>query len=414
MVGHDRYRLLDELRGVAAVIVLIFHIATRGGGPVLFQNGYLAVDFFFMLSGFVMAEAYERRLEQGMSFAGFATRRLVRMMPVAMLGALAGGLYLLARAYAAPERSDPLAEVFAANMLNILILPKLWYGPATAWDMFPANGPLWSLFFEIGMNLVWAAFLIGRSTRTLALLTGASAVLLVVCGLHFGSLHLGWEVSSLLGGAARVSFGFGAGLLLHRLRSYLPGLGRRGAWLAVAALVYFLALPITAIGWTLAVVLVCLPAVLIIAVAAGREVALPGGALLGRLSFPLYGVHVPLIAAIGGALKFGARASGPASEPINGPVIGAASAGASSGAPLWGMLLLAPLILGISWGVLVLFDEPLRAWLTRRFVRSVAPSTESIGRESDSGLAGAQNGPVNVQTASEVNPFQCEEAFAAG
>lgn len=346
MVGHDRYRLLDEMRGIAALAVLIFHIGTRGGGPLLLPNGFLAVDFFFMLSGFVMAQAYEQRLLAGMSFAGFAARRLIRMAPLAVLGALIGGGYLVARAYAAPLRSDPLGEVLAGNLFNLLILPKLWHGRATGWEMFPANGPLWSLFFEIAVNLVWAAWLAGRSTRLIAGFVAASAVLLVVCGLHFGTLHLGWEVGSLLGGAARVGFGFGAGLLLHRVRGALPVMDHRAAAYALIIMVYFLALPVVAVAWELVVVLVCLPAILALAVAAGPQAVLPGGALLGRLSYPVYALHVPLIAMAAGARKL---------------------AGAAGGVQ-WSALWLVPALLGVAWAVLVWFDEPLRARLSRRWL----------------------------------------------
>jgi peptidoglycan/LPS O-acetylase OafA/YrhL len=373
MVAHDRYRLLDELRGVAAVAVLVFHIGTRGGGPVLLQNGYLAVDFFFMLSGFVLAEAYERRLAGRLSFAGFAARRLIRMAPVAMLGALIGGAYLVARVFAAPQRSDPLSEVLAGNLLNMLILPKLWHGRATGWELFPANGPLWSLFFEIAANLAWAAFLAGRSTRMVASAVAASAVLLVLCGLGFGTLHLGWEATSLIGGFARVGYGFGAGLLLHRLRAFLPVMDRRAAVIALLALVYFLALPIARVGWELAVTLVCLPAVL------------AGGALLGRLSYPLYGIHLPLIAMLAGALKYGGGA----------------------GATHWASLLLVPALLALSHAVLVWLDEPARAWLTRRLLAPVDSPP----------LARPENAPRRASgagTGSEVNLSPGDEAAPGG
>lgn len=392
MTRHDRYRLLDELRGIAAVIVLVFHIGTRGGGPVLFQNGHLAVDFFFMLSGFVIAEAYERRLQGSMSVGGFAVRRLIRMAPVAMLGALIGGAYLLARHAAAPTRSDPLAEVLAANALNLLILPKLWHGSATGWELFPANGPLWSLFFEIVINIVWAAILVQRTTRALVLLVAASAALLVVCGLHFGTVHLGWEVPSLLGGVARVSFGFGAGLLLHRRRAWLPVMDRRAAWLALAALVYFLALPLTTVGWTLAVVLVCLPAVMVVAVSAGREAVLPGGALLGRLSYPAYGLHLPLIALVCGALKYG-RGGGGAN---------------------WSMLLLVPFLLALSYAALVLFDEPLRTWLTRRFLNAPPQRPDSLGIGAILPLRALQRAKSGARTGSELNLSPGEKMTGTG
>ncbi|GEO00923.1 acetyltransferase [Novosphingobium sediminis] len=370
MGGHERYRLLDELRGVAAVAVLVFHIGTRGGGPMLLPNGFLAVDFFFMLSGFVIAEAYEARLQSGMTFGGFAARRLVRMAPVAMLGALAGGAYLVARAFAAPARSDPLFEVVGANLLNLLILPKLWQGRATGWELFPANGPLWSLFFEIAINLIWAAFLAGRSTRLLCLLVAVSAGFLVSLGLHFGTLHIGWEAVSLAGGAARVGFGFGIGLLLHRVRAGIPLMGHSSAVMALATLVYFLILPLPLLGWQLLIVLVCMPAVLLVAIAAGQEKVLPGGALLGRLSYPLYGTHVPLLALTAGALKYAGGVAG----------------------NHWTVLLLVPFLLAAAWAVLVWFDEPARVWLAR-FIpirtdsRAFVPAPRSVRRLQRAGAA---------------------------
>lgn len=343
MAAHQRYRLLDELRGVAAVAVLVFHIGTRAGGPPVVQNGFLAVDFFFMLSGFVIAEAYEKRLLSGMTFAGFAARRLVRMVPVAMFGAAIGGAYLVARAFAAPARSDPLSEVVGANLLNLMVLPKLWHGRATGWELFPSNGPLWSLLFEIAINFLWAAFLAGRSTRALFVLVAVSAGFVVALGLHFGTLDIGWEAVSLAGGAARVGFGFGIGLLLHRARAAIPPMGRPSAVIALTALVYFLVLPLSALGWQLLIVLLCMPAVLLVAVAAGREKVLPGGAWLGQLSYPLYGTHVPLLAVAAGALKY-----------AGGPAVGHGAA-----------LLLVPLLLAAAWAVLVLFDQPAQAWLAR-------------------------------------------------
>lgn len=356
MVAHERYRLLDELRGIAALAVLVFHIATRGGGPAMLPNGFLAVDFFFMLSGFVMAEAYEQRIAQGMRFSAFAARRLIRMAPAAMLGTAIGGAYLVARAFAAPGRSDPLAEVLGANVLSLLILPKLWHGRATGWELFPANGPLWSLFFEIAVNLAWAAFLAGRGTRVLVVLVAASAALLVLQGLHFGTLDLGWEAVSIAGGAARVGFGFGIGLLIHRMRGFLPRMRWMGGVFAVAALLYFLILPLTALGWQMAVVLVCMPAVLVLAVSSGDAAVVPAGGLLGRLSYPLYATHVPLIALSAGGFKY----------------VGL------GGGSHWAALLLAVPLLAAAWAALVWVDEPVRAWLNRRWLAC----GDSAGRRS--------------------------------
>jgi len=347
---RGRYALLDEMRGIAALAVCLFHIGTRAGGTQLFPNGYLAVDFFFMLSGFVLAEAYEARLVgtaeaagPQMSWASFALRRLVRMAPVAMLGAVLGGLYLIARWLVAPDRSDPLDQVLLGNALNLLILPKLWHGPATAGELFPANGPLWSLFFEIVANFAWAAFLVRRSTRFLAIGIGLSGLILVGAALRHGTLDLGWEASSFDGGLARVSFGLGCGLLLHRLRGHLPIMDPLAAPLAALALVYALALPVQQLAWTLFLVLAFLPCVLVLAVATGHYPAMPGGTWLGRISYPLYGIHVPLLAIVAGAVK----------RLMHGAPLGG-----------WGLMLVPPLLIA-AWYVLTRVDEPCRAVLAR-------------------------------------------------
>lgn len=358
--GHGgRFALLDELRGIAALAVCLFHIGTRATGVQLFPNGYLAVDFFFMLSGFVLAEAYEARLGQpgasgAMDWTGFARRRLVRMAPVAVFGAALGGLYLLARCLVAPERSDPLDQILLGNALNLLILPKLWFGAATGWELFPANGPLWSLFFEIVANLAWAAFLVRRSTPVLALLVVLSALAVMACAVRHGTLDMGWQASSLDGGLARVCFGFGVGLLLHRLRAALPIMAWIVAPIAALALVYALALPVQRLPWTLFLAMVFLPCVLILAVAAGRHAAVPGGTWLGRISYPLYGIHVPLLAIVAGAAK----------RLMHGAPLG-----------LWGLALVPPLLLA-AWLVLTRIDEPCRAALTRWLDQAGRPARQ--------------------------------------
>jgi peptidoglycan/LPS O-acetylase OafA/YrhL len=245
----------------------------------------------------------------------------------------------------------------------------------------------------------------------LARLVAASALALVCCGVYFGTLHLGWGAGSLIGGAARVSFGFGTGLLLHRCRALLPVMGRRAAWVVLAALVYLMALPLVAIGWTLAVVLLCLPAVLVIAVAAGQHAVLPGGAFLGRLSYPLYATHLPLIALIAliaGMLKYVGVAQG------------------------WPMLVLVPLLLAVAYRVLVGLDEPVRAWLARRFLRQVpqgaggaiqperdcGESRQAADRGWESPVSGepgiARQHAAELKTGSELNLSLREETATAG
>lgn len=373
--------LLDELRGLAALAVCLFHIGTRAGGLQLVPNGYLAVDFFFMLSGFVLAEAYEARLvapagarafnlpgagasqyhspqhglpERGppeLTLGEFALRRLVRMLPVAMLGTTIGALYLAARWVAAPDRSDPLDQILAGNLLNLILMPKLWQGPATLGELFPANGPLWSLFFELVANFVWAGWLAGRATAVIGAIVAIAAVALIITARRHGTLDMGWESGSLDGGLARVTFGFGVGLLLHRLRHHLPIMDPLAAPLAAFALLYALALPLQQTGWTLFLAMAFLPAVMVLAISAGRYHALPGGAWLGWVSYPLYGIHVPLLAIFAGATKHFASDAAPGG---------------------WALLLVVPLLAAAAL-VARHFDAPLRAALTAALERRRPP-----------------------------------------
>ena len=123
----------------------------------------------------------------------------------------------------------------------------------------------------------------------------------------------------------------------------------RAAAIALIALLYFLMLPVAAVLWELAVVLVCLPAIMALAIAAGHAAVLPGGALLGRLSYPLYGLHLPLIAMASGMLKYGGTVGG----------------------GHWSSMLLVLPLLAAAWAALTWFDEPLRARLAARWLPGI-------------------------------------------
>lgn len=297
---NERYELLDELRGIAALIVLLFHVGTRTGAPAIAANGYLAVDFFFMLSGFVIAQAYGKRLSSGMGFTDFTRRRLARMMPIVLLGVCLGTAYALTRWFAAPSRSDNLGGILASAALNGMLLPKWWHGQATGWEVFPINGPLWSLFFEVVINLAWAGLLVSRRPAVLVAATLASMIALILVAGHYRSMDLGWDLPTLPGGLARVSFGFLTGLLIHAARDRLPRLGKGAASLSVALIIAALVLPLHATPWLIALTVMVLPAALLLAVCAGHQHLIPGAGFLGAISYAVYGLHVPFLALYSG------------------------------------------------------------------------------------------------------------------
>ena len=98
LASKPHYEILDGLRGVAAVMVIIFHLfEAHAGGSHLTQiinHGYLAVDFFFMLSGFVIGYAYDDRWNR-MTVGTFFKRRIIRLHPMVIMGSIVGAAFFL-------------------------------------------------------------------------------------------------------------------------------------------------------------------------------------------------------------------------------------------------------------------------------------------------------------------------------
>lgn len=100
LASKPHYEILDGLRGVAAVMVVIFHLfeAHAGGNHLeqIINHGYLAVDFFFMLSGFVIGYAYDDRWNR-MSTVTFFKRRIIRLHPMVIVGSIVGAVFFFFR-----------------------------------------------------------------------------------------------------------------------------------------------------------------------------------------------------------------------------------------------------------------------------------------------------------------------------
>ncbi len=286
------------MRAIAALGVVFYHLP----GPlhVLAPRGYLAVDLFFLMSGFVIAAAYEARLLAGMGTGAFLLVRLKRLWPLYGLGVVLGVLVFSLIRFARPDAPFvfphmPLAAAIAASLA---FLPQLaaYGGPA-----FPFNSASWSLSVELFGNLAYAS--LARTLRTPLLAAFAAVGLcgLAVVAFKTGNLDVGVSSAGLAGGYVRFLFSFALGVLLYRLHAAgrLPAL-RAPAWLTLGAT----GLAFTGFAgggpiWDLVVVAGLFPAVVI----ASRE---PIGArrLAGAfawacaVSYPLYILHPPLIAAI--------------------------------------------------------------------------------------------------------------------
>src|ERR1700683_2829054 len=143
--GETRYYVLDGMRGIAAIAVMIYHFSLDTGSVFLI-NADLAVDFFFILSGFVIAHSYGGRLRNGMNPLEYIGKRLIRLYPMFVLGILIGApvLFLLERAGAA---NAPARFIVGSVLYNLLFLPDI--SNFQNGELFPANPPAWSLFFEM-------------------------------------------------------------------------------------------------------------------------------------------------------------------------------------------------------------------------------------------------------------------------
>jgi len=338
----NRYETLDALRGVAALAVVMFHLGVVKLEPGVMPHGYLAVDFFFVLSGFVIAHAYGRALTGGLGFGAFFRKRLVRLYPLAAAGVLMGLAVLLLKWRLFPDRVDSLPQIAASGGLNLLMLPTPFGGPASHHELFPGNGAMWSLFFELLVNLAWAAWLVRLRSRWLIAILALGGAGVVYSDLAHETGCLGNTVETFPAGFARVFYGFTLGVLLHRHQDRLRA--RSLAWgapLLVALLVIVVASPVSSIAWDVIGTLLVLPA--IIAVGVSQRSPPRVAKLLGDMSYPIYVLHFPIL-----AVTSGLRQS--VLSQVNVHILSTAAVLA---------------VLGASWVALKAYDEPVRRMLSR-------------------------------------------------
>ncbi len=233
--SRARYEVLDGLRGIAAMLVVCFHLLeahAENHFSQMLNHAYLAVDFFFVLSGFVIGYAYDARWgEGGLSTWGFVRRRLIRLQPMIAFGTLLGlavfPFTVMAEGW---EGRASVGAVMLCALLGALMIPVTPSHDVRGWEEnYPLNGSQWSLFFEYAANLLYVFVLRFLPTRWLALATLAAAMLSVgyVFSSSGGDYHGGWAFTpaGLETGFSRVLYTFMVGLLLSRLpwRLRVPG-----------------------------------------------------------------------------------------------------------------------------------------------------------------------------------------------
>ncbi len=289
----QRFLVLDGMRGIAAFAVLWGHAGFGFGAPWYPRHGYLAVDFFFALSGFVIAHAYTARVQAGLGFRAFAWRRLIRLYPMIFAGGVLGALAF------SPGWSGGADKLFWLNAASFVLLPL---GLAFHEAAFPANTPIWSLFFEVCANVAYyvaARRPGGDAMRAVLLIVGAAALLAVIAHLAGGVRDVGFSsIPSFLAGFPRVAVSFTAGVVIwqYRLHEHLPRLPDFAAALGLAAL---LAVPDCGWWYDMGCVLLAFPLLLCLGAQARETPQLHRlWYWCGALSYPVYAIHEPVLRAV--------------------------------------------------------------------------------------------------------------------
>ena len=289
---------LDAMRWVAAVMVAALHFGLFGGATT---SPNLAVDFFFALSGFVIAYAYDRKLAQGMTGEQFLQRRLIRLYPLFFVG-IALGLLVALIGSMRPDFTDNDGPYLVQFLAALVFLP--WPSDAVAGmteaSASPLNGPYWSLILEIHINLLFAIFFRWLGIGVLSTLVALFAMGLVATSWHDGSLATGYLTQDIHFGIVRVGFSFLAGVLICRLRDRIP-IPKLHWSVAIAAVGVLLTMPAPqGVRWIYDAT--CVVLAFPVLILAGSQSQPKGERLLvlfgwmGGASYALYAIHAPLAA----------------------------------------------------------------------------------------------------------------------
>ncbi|MDM8177839.1 MULTISPECIES: acyltransferase family protein [Olivibacter] len=309
------YILLDGLRGVAALMVIWYHIFEAfATSPVdqHFNHGYLAVDFFFILSGFVIGYAYDDRWKT-MKVKDFIKRRLIRLHPMVIMGAILGAITFYIQGSVKWDGSKvSLSMLMLALLINLFLIPAApGSGPEVRGngEMYPLNGPSWSLFFEYIGNILYALFIRRLSAKALAVLVLLAGIGLASFAIFnfsgYGHLGVGWTMAghNLIGGFLRLLFSFSAGVLMSR--KFKPVEVKGAFWICSLAIIILLSIP--HIGEAEALWMngiydaLCTLVIFPILVYLGASGTTTGKSsikickFLGDISYPLYMVHYPFM-----------------------------------------------------------------------------------------------------------------------
>lgn len=330
---HDHFAALDGLRGVAALAVLVAHASAIIIGNPIFPRKYLAVQFFFMLSGFVVMCAYEKRIKAGMTIKEFYIRRVIRLYPLMVTGALLGALFFSTYDHGFEENaSGAIATAFAA-----LGLPY----PYAHFSVghFPVNPPEWSLFFELLAYIAFGALVLHSNVLRLCIIAITSLALYSYITVDYFGHSMPFWMNSF---GASASFTVGALLWkfkqADRVRFYPIH------FLLLALIILATCAVSSSVSPVMDIVSVAIifPVVITLGAISSAVPSGPSLNLLGELSYPVYILHWPVVQFVKTILIEAA-----------GPVVTTIVACTAS--------------IAVSWIIYLMVDRPLRRILSTRY-----------------------------------------------
>jgi peptidoglycan/LPS O-acetylase OafA/YrhL len=360
--SKNHYHILDGLRGIAALSVVVFHYLEwiyPDFTKSFIGHGFLAVDFFFCLSGFVIAYAYDSRFPL-MGTRAFFASRLIRLHPLVVAGTVIGLVGLLINPFDHTEAYSisTLALIFVSSLL-LIPLPIM---EERGFNLFGLNAPSWSLFWEYIANILYAFILVRLSRRVLGILLLQAAAGIIWVSYRVGNLLGGWNGTTFWDGGIRMAYSFLAGLFIFRsgwiIKNRLgfivlslllasafmtSGIAKNGLVESLLVLVYFPLLVSLGAGSTLSGSLqkLCV--------------------FLGKISYPLYMTHYAFIWWFGNYYT----TQNPSREQL-----------------LWVIGIGTVAMVFFAWLVMFFYDEPLRNFLNGKRKEKFLP----IKKEKSSGI----------------------------
>ena len=287
------FKILDGLRGVAALAIVVFHFAEwiyADYTQNFIVHGFLAVDFFFCLSGFVVAYAYDNRVE-GMGILGFFKRRLIRLHPLVILGSVLGLIAFLFDPFSNAASLYDFGRTALIFICSLLLIP-FPVMEERSFNNFALNAPSWSLFWEYIANMAYVLVLYKLSRRLVSVLVLIAAFGLTYIAYDAGNLLGGWNGETFWHGGVRISFSFLAGLFIYRNNWIIKN--RIGFIGLSLMLLVALLMPHCQFNWLVELLIVLLYFPLLVSLGAGSVLSPKvekACEFSGNISYPLYMTH---------------------------------------------------------------------------------------------------------------------------